>query len=64
VLALTSQGLTNRQIAADLQVSVHVIKFHLASIFRKLGVENRTAAARIFFSEAQTAMEAAPVRTE
>jgi DNA-binding CsgD family transcriptional regulator len=64
VLALTSQGLTNRQIAAHLQVSVHVVKFHLASIFRKLGVENRTAAARIFFSEAQAVMENAPARTD
>ena len=46
VLELTSLGLTNDQIAARLDVGVHAIKFHLASIYRKLGVSNRTEAAR------------------
>ena len=45
VLAMTAQGLTNSQMAAQLGVTVHSIKFHLASIFRKLGVANRTEAA-------------------
>jgi DNA-binding CsgD family transcriptional regulator len=45
VLAMTAQGLTNSQMAAQLGVTVHSVKFHLASIFRKLGVANRTEAA-------------------
>ena len=48
VLRLTSLGLTNSQIAARLSVSVHAVKFHLAAIYRKLGVGNRTEAAGIF----------------
>jgi DNA-binding CsgD family transcriptional regulator len=44
VLAMTSEGLTNREIASRLVVSVHAVKFHLASIYRKLGVSNRTEA--------------------
>jgi len=45
VLELASQGMTNPQIAKRLELSVHAIKFHLASIYRKLGVGNRTEAA-------------------
>ena len=48
VLGMTSQGLTNREVAAQLHVSVHAVKFHLASSFRKLGVTNRTEAAVAF----------------
>lgn len=53
VLSLASRGLTNEQIAHELSVSVHGVKFHLGSIFRKLGVENRTAAAAVYVREAQ-----------
>jgi DNA-binding CsgD family transcriptional regulator len=37
-------GETNREIASALSVSVHAVKFHLGSIYRKLGVVNRTEA--------------------
>ena len=45
VLEMTSQGLKNGEIAERLDLSVHAVKFHLASIYRKLGVGNRTEAA-------------------
>jgi DNA-binding NarL/FixJ family response regulator len=45
VLEMASRGMTNSQMAADLCVSVHAVKFHLAAIYRKLGVANRTEAA-------------------
>lgn len=48
VLEMATHGLTNTQIARDLGVSVHVVKFHLASVYRKLGVSNRTEAAVLF----------------
>jgi DNA-binding NarL/FixJ family response regulator len=44
VLALASLGLTNPQIAARLEVTVHAVKLHLAAVYRKLGVANRTEA--------------------
>lgn len=44
VLERTSTGLTNADVAADLGVTIHAVKFHLASIFRKLDVQNRTEA--------------------
>ena len=44
----TSQGMTNAQIALELGVTTHAVKFHLASIYRKLGVSNRTEATAQF----------------
>ncbi len=48
VLELAALGLTNPQVAARLGVSVHAVKFHLASVYRKLRVTNRTEAAVAF----------------
>jgi DNA-binding CsgD family transcriptional regulator len=48
VLEMTSRGLTNREIAVRLQVTSHAVKFHLSSIFRKLGVRNRTEATSVY----------------
>ena len=44
VLALLADGLSNRDIAARLDISEHTVKFHLASIFGKLGASTRTEA--------------------
>ena len=48
MLALASSGLTNRQVASELGLTVHAVKFHLAGVYRKLGVGNRTAAAAMY----------------
>lgn len=45
VLQVIAFGLTNAEAAQRLHLSVHAIKFHLASIYRRLGVANRTEAA-------------------
>lgn len=50
VLELASLGMTNMQIALRLQLSVHAVKFHLAAIYRKLSVANRTEAAFVFLN--------------
>jgi DNA-binding NarL/FixJ family response regulator len=44
VLALLADGLPNRDIARALAISEHTVKFHLASIFGKLGASTRTEA--------------------
>ena len=44
VLALVADGLSNREVAHELSISEHTVKFHLASIFGKLGVSTRTEA--------------------
>ena len=48
VLQLMTEGMTNRQIAGHLCVTVHAVKFHLASIYRKFEVHNRTEAVVAF----------------
>jgi DNA-binding NarL/FixJ family response regulator len=46
VLGLLSQGLANKQIAVELGISEHTVKFHVSSIYQKLNVTNRTEAVR------------------
>lgn len=46
VLRLLAEGLTNKQIALALQISEHTVKFHVSSIYAKLGVSNRAEAVR------------------
>lgn len=44
VMGLLAQGLSNREIAAALEVSVHTAKFHVNAILAKLGAQTRTEA--------------------
>jgi DNA-binding NarL/FixJ family response regulator len=46
VVELLAQGLPNKAIAARLGISDQTVKFHVASIYGKLGATNRTDAAR------------------
>lgn len=52
VLRIAALGRTNIEIARRLGISLHAVKFHLASVYRKLGVSNRTEAAVRFLAEA------------
>ena len=47
VLQLLAQGLANKQIAVLLSISEHTVKFHVSSIYAKLGAANRTEAVRL-----------------
>jgi DNA-binding CsgD family transcriptional regulator len=44
VLIALAEGLTNKVIAYRLGISRHTVKFHLESLFRKLGVRSRSQA--------------------
>ena len=44
VLELLSRGLPNKLIARRLQISEHTVKFHVSSIYAKLGASSRTDA--------------------
>ena len=46
VLQLLAQGLANKQIASALGISEHTVKFHISSVYSKLGVASRTEAVR------------------
>jgi DNA-binding NarL/FixJ family response regulator len=45
ILGLLSAGMTNRQIAVELGLSVKTVEFHMGSIFSVLGVRSRVEAA-------------------
>jgi DNA-binding NarL/FixJ family response regulator len=47
VLQLLAQGLANKQIAQLLNISANTVKFHVSSIYTKLGATNRTEAVRL-----------------
>lgn len=44
VLGLLGRGLSNKMIARDLRISEHTVKFHVSSIYAKLGAASRTEA--------------------
>jgi DNA-binding NarL/FixJ family response regulator len=47
VLELLALGMDNDQIAARLFISRNTVKFHVRTIYERLGVHNRVAAARV-----------------
>jgi DNA-binding NarL/FixJ family response regulator len=56
ILHLVSRGYTNMEIAKQLWVTKWTVKFHLVNAYRKLGVSNRTQAARYVFDRGLTSM--------
>ena len=44
VLRLVARGLGNKEIATELDLSTHTVKYHLAAVLAKLGVRSRTEA--------------------
>lgn len=47
VLGMLGSALSNKAIAKRLYISEHTVKFHLSSIFQKLGVSTRTEAVTV-----------------
>ncbi|KAF3889512.1 MULTISPECIES: response regulator transcription factor [Nostocales] len=47
VLEMLGAGMGNKAIAKRLQISEHTVKFHVSSIFQKLGVSTRTEAVAV-----------------
>jgi DNA-binding NarL/FixJ family response regulator len=46
VLALLARGLGNKQIAWELRVTEHTVKYHVSAVYAKLGASSRTEALR------------------
>jgi len=51
ILSALAQGQSNREIAAALHIAEQTVKFHLTNIYAKLGVPNRTGAARFAYDQ-------------
>jgi len=47
VLRMVAEGLGNKEIASRLGISDHTVKFHISSIFAKLGASSRTEAVTV-----------------
>ncbi|MES2813773.1 MAG: response regulator transcription factor [Pseudomonadota bacterium] len=50
LLEALSKGLTNRELARDLEISANTVKFHLSNLFEKLAVKNRAQAIAFYYS--------------
>jgi DNA-binding NarL/FixJ family response regulator len=53
VLQCLAQGFTNKETARSLKISIETVKFHISSIYSKLGVNNRTEAVRMGVRQGQ-----------
>jgi DNA-binding NarL/FixJ family response regulator len=51
IVRAVARGLSNEAISKELWVAEQTVKFHLTNIYRKLGVSNRTEAARYAFEQ-------------
>jgi DNA-binding NarL/FixJ family response regulator len=51
ILTALARGLSNEAIGKELWVAEQTVKFHLTNIYRKLGVSNRTEAARLAYQQ-------------
>ncbi len=52
ILVALSKGMTNQQLAADLDISLNTVKFHLKNLYGKMGVENRAQAVAKYLGRA------------
>jgi DNA-binding NarL/FixJ family response regulator len=58
IMKAVSRGLSNQAIGKELWVTEQTVKFHLTNLYRKLGVTNRTEAARWAFAKGLVDQEA------
>jgi two-component system nitrate/nitrite response regulator NarP len=50
MLEALSKGLTNRELAKELGITINTVKFHLSNIYDKLSVRNRAQAIAFYYS--------------
>jgi len=57
ILQMVATGVTNREVAYQLSISVNTVKVHLRNVFNKLGAESRTEATMIAVREGWVSVE-------
>ena len=57
VLILIAKGYRNKEIADNLKISVYTVQNHIQDLFRKIGVRNRTEAARKYWEKKITLLK-------
>jgi len=54
LVELLAQGLSNKELARDLDISLNTVKFHLRNVFEKLAVHSRTQAVALYYASGET----------
>ena len=50
ILDALATGLSNKELAKELNISTNTVKFHLSNLYEKLGVKNRAQAIAFYYS--------------
>jgi two-component system nitrate/nitrite response regulator NarP len=50
MLAALARGRTNTELAAELNISINTVKFHLRNLYEKLDLKNRSQAIAFFYA--------------
>jgi len=50
LLSALAKGRTNTELAAELDISINTVKFHLRNLYEKLGLNNRSQAIAFYYS--------------
>ncbi len=53
ILQSLAAGLTNKELAAEFNVSINTVKFHLSNLYEKLEIRNRSQAIAFYYSRSQ-----------
>ena len=51
-LAALAKGRTNIELAAEFDISINTVKFHLRNLYEKLGLNNRSQAIAFYYANA------------
>ena len=58
LLSALALGRTNTELAADLNISINTVKFHLRNLYDKLGLKNRSQAIAFYYADSSASRSA------
>lgn len=64
VLELLSRGYLNREIAAELRISIYTVKMHLSAIYERLGARNERHVVRRAYEVGWLRLDQLPINSD